>query len=43
MTGKQFRAATITAAMMACTAVFGEGSAVAAEIKLIASPGYARS
>ena len=39
MTGKQFLAATITAAMMACATVFGEGSAVAAEIKLIASPG----
>jgi len=39
MTGKQLGAAAITAALMACAAVFGEGSAVAAEIKLIASPG----
>jgi molybdate transport system substrate-binding protein len=39
MTGKQFRTAAITTAMMACAAAFSEGSAVAAEIKLIASPG----
>jgi molybdate transport system substrate-binding protein len=35
MTGKQFRAAAIATVMVA----FSEGSAVAAEIKLIASPG----
>src|SRR6267154_745754 len=39
MTGKQLGAAAVTAAMMAGATVFGEGSAVAAEIKLIASPG----
>ena len=39
MIGKQFRTAAIMTAMMACSAVFSEGSAVAAEIKVIASPG----
>jgi molybdate transport system substrate-binding protein len=39
MTGKQVRTAAITTAMIACAAAFGEGSALAAEIKLIASPG----
>ena len=39
MTGKQFRAATLTSALMACSAVFSAGGAMAAEIKVIASPG----
>ena len=39
MPSKQFRSAVMTTAMIGCAAVFGAEGAVAAEIKLIASPG----
>jgi molybdate transport system substrate-binding protein len=39
VTFKQFRAAVITIAMMSCGPIFGGGVAMAAEIKVIASPG----